>query len=86
MNTVGQREEDLFDAARKLPDAAARTTFLDRECAGDKALRARLDDLLGVAGDAETFFAESASALTFSGAPLRNPTATGGAGPSRSRT
>jgi eukaryotic-like serine/threonine-protein kinase len=44
MNTPS-REEALFQAAAQLP-GPERAAFLDRECAGDAALRARLDALL----------------------------------------
>src|SRR5437762_12703426 len=39
-------ERDLFIAALKIPALAERFAWLDRECAGDAALRLRLDVLL----------------------------------------
>jgi eukaryotic-like serine/threonine-protein kinase len=45
--TPGQpREEALFRAAAELPLGTARHAFLDQACAGDSALRTRLDALL----------------------------------------
>src|SRR5882672_1408670 len=71
MNTEIQREEELFDAARKLTDPAACRAFLDRACAGDPALRARLEGLLVTEQDAEKFFAESGSAMSLRAASLQ---------------
>jgi len=72
MNAATQREEDLFDAVRKLAGSAERGAFLDRACAGDPALRARIEDLLMAAADAERFFTESGSALSFPGLSLQS--------------
>jgi eukaryotic-like serine/threonine-protein kinase len=63
-------EEDLFDAARKLTDAAARRAFLDRGCAGDAALRARIEGLLAAEAGADEFFAETITALNLNEARL----------------
>jgi hypothetical protein len=60
MSPLDPREEELFDAARKLPDSVARAAFLDRACAADRALRQRLDELLAAAVDAETFLPRAA--------------------------
>ena len=78
MNATTQREEEIFDTARNLTDAAAREAFLDRACAGDAALRARLDRLLGVAPEADRFFAEGGTSLSVGGAPLHSTRGTGG--------
>jgi serine/threonine protein kinase len=51
-----QIEQALLDAALGLPDAAARSLFLDRVCTGNPALRARLEQLLDDHAEAETFF------------------------------
>ncbi len=64
MNGITQREEDLFDAARNIADAAARRAFLDGACDGDPALRGRIDDLLKAAAAAEDFFAEGRTVVT----------------------
>jgi eukaryotic-like serine/threonine-protein kinase len=63
MNTVTQREAEIFDEARRIADAGARRAYLDEICASDRGLRARVDALLESEGDAEQFFAESGSAL-----------------------
>ena len=67
MNTADQREEDLFEAARQLPDAAVRRAFLDRACAGEKELRARLEELLEAEMEAEQFFSDGSLVLSQSG-------------------
>ncbi len=64
MNTATQREEELFDEARRLGDPVARGEFLDHACAGNGALRVRIDGLVEAALEAERFFAESGAALT----------------------
>jgi hypothetical protein len=70
MNATLQREEDIFDAARNLPEPAARRAFLERSCGGDGALRARIERLLDAAAEADRFFAEGGTALSVGGAPL----------------
>src|SRR5438309_1781149 len=72
MNAATQREEEIFDTARNLADPAARAAFLDRSCAGEPALRTRLDQLLGVAPEADRFFAEGGTSLSVGGAPLHS--------------
>ncbi len=52
-----RRERALFDQAFALAEPAERTAFLDRVCAGDPALRTRLDALLAAAAPSEAFFA-----------------------------
>lgn len=73
MNTATQREEDLFDAARKLKTDAERSGFLARACGSDRALRARLENLLKMEAEADRFFADGSSVLSFPGIPLRIP-------------
>ena len=46
MKATRHGEEELFDAARELPEPAARKAFLDRACDGDLALRVRIEELL----------------------------------------
>ena len=77
MNAEAQREEDLFDAARQLTDAAARRAFLDRECAGEPVLRDRLESLLAAEVEAEQFFTDGSLVLTRPGTFL--PVAPGAA-------
>ena len=56
------REEDLFHRALALP-AADRAAFLERECAGDAALRAAVASLLRLHGSAESFLRSAAPEL-----------------------
>lgn len=63
MNAATPREECLFDAAQTLTQPAERAAFLDRACAGDSVLRARIERLLAAEADVERFFAEGSSAL-----------------------
>jgi eukaryotic-like serine/threonine-protein kinase len=67
MNAEAQREEDLFDAARKLIEPGACHAFLRQACGDDHALRERLEDLLAAEADAESFFAEGSTVLTMPG-------------------
>jgi len=60
MNTTPQ-EETLFQAALPLA-AAERAAFLDRECAGDRALRARLEALLAADAQPDTAFGTESGA------------------------
>ncbi len=63
MNAATQQEEMLFDAARQLSHPAECKEFLDRACAGDAALRARVEGLLASQVEADRFFAEGQSAM-----------------------
>ncbi len=57
------REEEVFDAARKLADAAQRSAFVASACDGDSRLRERVERLLQVRDQAETLFTECTSVL-----------------------
>ena len=79
-------ERALFDAALELPDPALREAFLDKTCAADPAMRARLGKLLAAHIHADDFFAfvppvPQAPAAPAAPAPSEpeeaNPTATG---------
>jgi serine/threonine protein kinase len=63
MDDTLSREEELFDAARKLDDPAQREGYLERVCDGDPNLRQRVETLLSVRSHAEDLFAECISAL-----------------------
>jgi hypothetical protein len=39
-------ERDIFTAARQISDPVARSAYLDEACAGEKALRERVEALL----------------------------------------
>src|ERR1700733_4860258 len=64
MSVPISREKAMFDAALEVTDPVQRKLFLDQACAGDAELRAAVEELLATQGDAEQFFAESASSLT----------------------
>src|SRR6266567_3578745 len=64
MPQPSDREIEIFNAALELP-AAERVGYLDRVCAGDAALRQRVEELLE-AGEQAGDFLESAG-----GSPLR---------------
>ena len=64
METPGQKLESLFDAALELKDPAERAAFVERECAGDLPLRARLERLLSAHGQSKVFFADCLPALS----------------------
>ena len=67
-------EQSLFIDALAIPDPAERAAFLDRACAGDPALRARLDRLLAHHAQAGSFLDQPA-ALDPTGAPPEESTA-----------
>jgi eukaryotic-like serine/threonine-protein kinase len=67
MKATRHGEEELFDAARELPEPAARKAFLDRACDGDLALRVRIEELLAAEGEAEQFFADGSLAMSLPG-------------------
>jgi serine/threonine protein kinase/tetratricopeptide (TPR) repeat protein len=59
MNLPFERELAVFSAARRLP-ATEREAYLDQTCAGDAALRQRVEELLRAGDDAEGFLQEPA--------------------------
>ncbi len=71
MNAEPQREEELFDTARRMTDASERAIFLGRSCAGNPAMRHRIEALLAAEAEADEFFAEGATVLTRPGAALQ---------------
>jgi len=64
MSSSISREKTVFYEALEVADPEQRKLFLDKTCVGDVALRAAVEELLATQGDAEQFFAESASSLT----------------------
>src|SRR5690349_12961281 len=85
MNTDLQREEEIFDAARQISDAPARSAYLDRACRGEPLLRARVDELLESTFAAEQFFAEGGAALKQAMTSLHATRGTAGGGPASAR-
>jgi regulation of enolase protein 1 (concanavalin A-like superfamily) len=55
-------DREIFVAVLDLPDAAARTEYLDRVCSGDPAQRARIDSLLLSHETADSFLGSPAVA------------------------
>src|ERR1022692_3307575 len=64
METSRQRIETLFDAALELKEPAVRAAFLERECAGNLQLRARIERLLSAHGQSKAFFDDCRPALS----------------------
>src|SRR5262245_34534802 len=60
MTTWNPRANDLFLKAWELASDAERVAFLDRECAGDAALRAEVDALLDASRRAGGFLEQPA--------------------------
>jgi hypothetical protein len=54
-NTSTARQKEVFMAALEIDDAAERVRFLDGACAGDAALRERVEVLLRMEADAGKF-------------------------------
>jgi len=78
MKAAIQREESLFDAARRLTQRAERNAFLDEACAGDALLRARIEELLAAEAEAERFFADSTAALRIPAGEIESLPGVGG--------
>jgi tetratricopeptide (TPR) repeat protein len=62
-------EDQIFDDARLLSDPAAREALLDRTCAGNPGMRAKLQRLLEAERAADNFFAECTRALNLPPVP-----------------
>jgi hypothetical protein len=63
MEIANERLETLLDGALELGGAAERAAFLAHQCAGDEALRARVERLLAAYERSEKFFADCRPAL-----------------------
>ena len=75
MDDTLSREEEVFDAARKLEDPAERGAYLDRACDDDPKLRERVEALLSIHSHAEELFTECFSALRSSADNPESPAA-----------
>jgi hypothetical protein len=75
MDDTLSREEEVFDAARKLNEPAEREAFLERACRDDSNLRERVETLLSVHGHAEELFTECIGALRSSADTAETPAA-----------
>ncbi|MBI3879085.1 MAG: protein kinase [Verrucomicrobia bacterium] len=78
MNQKPSREETLFNAAAALPIPAERAAFLDRECAGDAALRAVVEALLRASDGAGGSFLGAPTVTMHPGATIALPGGGGG--------
>jgi WD40 repeat protein/serine/threonine protein kinase len=58
-----KQEESIFAEAREVTDPAQRRALLDRACAGEPALRQRLEKMLAALADADQFFLEGERAV-----------------------
>jgi serine/threonine protein kinase/tetratricopeptide (TPR) repeat protein len=65
---LAMSERELFIAALAKGDPAERSAYLDHACAGDAALRRRVERLLHIAEDAGSFLEKPASAPAGTGA------------------
>src|SRR5215471_16119731 len=72
MNDPFEREVAVFGSARRLA-GTDRAAYLDEACAGDAALRQRVEELLRASADAEEFLNDLApGAQRHDGAPTPN--------------
>ena len=60
------RQQEIFDAALEIANDRERHALMDRECAGDPQLRARIEELLADHSRAEEFFSDCATAIVSS--------------------
>jgi len=74
MSQLFRVEEEIFEAARAIGDAAAREAYLKEACSGDAELRRRIEELLVAAGDADDFFADGGTAVRALGGELQAAT------------
>ena len=63
------RERDVFTAALQITDLAERSAYLDQACAGDAALRHRVELLLETHGNAGDFLERTPAAPVGAGSP-----------------
>ena len=67
------RQREIFDAAVEIADEGERRRLLDRACAGDPPLRAKVEELLAARERAESFFIGCQAAVVASGRDLLGP-------------
>ncbi|HEX9047777.1 MAG TPA: serine/threonine-protein kinase [Verrucomicrobiae bacterium] len=63
MKIETQLQDAICLAALEVSDPVQRKSFLDRACAGDDQLRAKVEEMLALEQDAENFFARGRSAV-----------------------
>jgi hypothetical protein len=59
-------QQEIFEAALEIKDDAERKAMLERACAGDAHLRARIEELLASQGEADRFFTDCVTAIAAS--------------------
>lgn len=59
-------KEEIFGAAMEIADVTQRNALLDAACAGNSHLRNEVEELLGISGQAESFFDECATVINAS--------------------
>jgi len=64
------RQQEIFDAALEIQDAAERSAMLDRACGEDAQLRSRVRELLADHARAEQFFSDCSTAIATTAADL----------------
>lgn len=64
-------QQEIFDAALEIKDNVERSAMLDRTCAGNQQLRARVEDLLAAHDKAERFFSDCITSIAASAEELR---------------
>src|SRR6185436_16979207 len=69
MSDPMDREVAVFSAARRLP-AGERAAYLDEACAGDEALRQRVEQLLQAGEEASNFLQNPAPGATVLGSSI----------------
>ncbi len=78
-------EEAIFQVAKDIPVLESRSSYLDQVCAGDQALRERVEALLAVQGEMAATLIDFTSVSTFSVSEMSSPvTKTPGKGPHHS--
>ncbi|HVW22441.1 MAG TPA: serine/threonine-protein kinase [Opitutaceae bacterium] len=73
------REEELFEAARRIAGGGKRRAYLQEACGGDEGLRRRLEALLAAGDEADAFFAEGSQAVAGTLASLQSARGLAGA-------
>jgi eukaryotic-like serine/threonine-protein kinase len=66
-------EREIFDAALAFTDPAKRSDYLDGACAGDRALRKHIEDLLEMHGQLGSFLESPAPAHAVTSGPSPSP-------------
>src|ERR1035441_5938927 len=72
MTNPPNREVVVFDLARQLP-AQERAAYLDEACAGDAAMRERIEELIQASDEAGDFMKSPAAARPEPGGSVHNP-------------